>query len=108
VADISKYIVDNSSVIQGASSTIASIGLAKMGKAVAGNLVTPAVWALNYAVEDKTPDSIDIVLYLTAFTSSVAAPATIATGLFKSVVDDDIARKLREVRNGIHNVEYRP
>ena len=108
MADISKYIVDNSSVIQGANSSIASIGLAKMGKSVAGNLVTPAVWALNYAVQGKVPDGTDIGIYLVAFTSSMAVPATIATGLLKSAVDDDIARKLRGVRQGIQNSEYRP
>jgi len=108
MVDISKYIVDNSSVIQSTSGTIASIGLAKIGKSVAGNLVAPAVWVLNYAAQRKTPDGVDVGLYIFAFTSSLAAPAAITTGLVKSAVDDDTARKLREVQSGIEIAAYRP
>lgn len=41
-------IKGNKNVIQTTSGTIASIGLEQTGKKVAGALVTPAIWVVNY------------------------------------------------------------
>lgn len=90
-----KQIEDNKNLLQTTSGTVASIGLEQTGKRVAGTLVTPATWALNYAAEGAKPSSIDFGIYATGF---VSGPAAIITGLWKSIMDDDISRKLRIIQ----------
>lgn len=89
-------VTGNKNVIQTASGTIASIGLEQTGKKVAGTLVTPAIWAINYSADRSKPGAVDIGLWLTGF---VSAPAGIVTGLLKAAVDDDINRKLALVQS---------
>lgn len=93
-------IENNRNLILSANSTIASIGLAKVGGKVGGILVTPAVWVLNYSAQDSTPDKTDFALYTLGFLGTVASVAAIGTGAIKAVVDDDIDTKLRTVRAG--------
>lgn len=96
--EVTQTIENHQSLIQGTSGTIASIALEKAGRKMAGALVTPAVWVLNYTAEDKTPDGLDIGLYTLGFAGAFASVAAIGTGLIKSVVDDDIDQKLREIQ----------
>lgn len=94
----------NKNVIQTASGTIASMGLDKLGKGAAGVAVTPAVWVLNYGVDGSKPSSVDAGIYASGFLSAGAATVV---GLFKSVVDDDMARKLERAKQ--HELpKYRP
>lgn len=85
----------NINTAQTIGSTVAAIGLEKTGHSVAGNLVTPAVWAANYAVNGNVPSSVDVSIYGAGF---ISAPASIAVGVFKAVMDDDINRKVEDIK----------
>lgn len=89
-------IQNHKNTIQTISGTIASIGLEQTGKKIAGALITPATWAVNYAAEGSKPGAIDVGIWATGFLS---APAAIVTGLTKAVVDDDTQRRLQNVRS---------
>ncbi len=93
-----KAIENHKNIIVSTNSTIASIGLTKAGQKVAGVLVAPAVWALNYASSGSKPGEVDVGLYAMGLFGSIASVAAIVTGTMKAVVDDDIDRKLREVQ----------
>lgn len=75
------------------------MGLSKIGQKTAGKLLTPAVWVLDYGVNETTPDNVDVGLYALGLLGSIAAAASIVTSLGKSVVDDAVARDLKVVRN---------
>lgn len=92
---MSQFIERNFNQIQTVNSTIAAIGLEKVGQKVAGTLVTPAVWALNYATKDITPNEIDLAIYGSGF---INGPAGIVMSLLKAVIDDDIAKKVAVIR----------
>lgn len=92
-----KAIENHKNIIQGVSGTIASMGLTKIGRPIAGIVVTPAVWVLNYATQGSTPDAIDVGIFGSGF---ISGPGAIFTGLVKAAVDDDIDKKLREVKAG--------
>jgi hypothetical protein len=102
-----KAIENHKNLIQTTGGTIASIGLTKVGQKVAGVIVTPAVWVLNYSTQGSTPDEIDVGLYATGFFGSIASVAAIGTAVIKAAVDDDIDTKLREVQAG-EDQRYRP
>lgn len=89
-------IQNHKNTIQTISGTIASIGLEQTGKKVAGALITPATWALNYTADSAKPGAIDIGLWATGF---VSAPAAITTSVIKAIVDDDTNRKLENIRS---------
>lgn len=89
-------IKNHKNTIQTISGTVASIGLEQTGKQIAGALITPATWALNYAAEGAKPGAIDMGLWATGF---ISAPAAIATGVIKAIVDDDTHRKLENIRS---------
>lgn len=93
---MSDIITSNKNVIQTTSGTIASIGLEQTGRKVAGSLVTPATWALNYGGDGSKPGAVDVGIWLAGF---VSAPASVVTGLIKAVVDDDVNRKLTLVQS---------
>jgi len=97
MSNAAKVIENHQNLMQSTSGTIASIGLEKAGQKVAGVLVTPAVWALNYSTKGSTPDGIDIGLYATGFAGALASVAAIGTGILKAVIDDDIDEKLKQV-----------
>lgn len=94
---------ENFNVIQNTSGTIAAIGLEKIGKAAVGNLVTPAIWVLNAATTDNTPSAIDIGIYASGF---VSAPAAIAVSTIKALSDDNINKKVNEIKLQ-HEAKYR-
>lgn len=96
MGDVATAVNGNKNVIQTVGGTVASIGLEQSGKKVAGALVTPATWALNYAAEGSKPGVIDVGIWLSGFFS---APASIATGVIKAFVDDDINQKLALVQS---------
>ena len=100
MSKVAKTIENHKNIIQSTSSTVASIGLTQAGKKVAGILVTPAVWVLNYSAQGSKPDAIDVGLYATGFLGSIGSVAAISTGIIKAVVDDDVDNRLREVQNG--------
>lgn len=85
-------------LISSINQPLAVIGLDKMGQKVAGKLLTPAVWATNYAVNGKIPDKVDLGFFGTGLFGGAAGPASIATGIVKAVVDDDLEQKLKLVR----------
>lgn len=79
------------------------MGLERLGKSVAGNLVTPAIWALNYAASDSRPTGVDVGVYAIGYLN---APASIVTSIFKSIVDDDINKKVNMIRQQ-YDVRFR-
>jgi len=95
-----KAIENHKNLIQSTSGTIASIGLTKAGEKMAGVLVTPAVWVLNYSANGSTPDKVDVGLYATGFFGTLAASGAVVTGTVKAVVDDDMDTRLREIQAG--------
>lgn len=95
MGDAAATIQGNKNVIQTTGGTIASIGLEQSGKKIAGVLVTPATWALNYAADGSKPNAVDIGIWASGFLS---APAAIVSGFLKAAVDDDINRKLALVQ----------
>ncbi len=107
MTDVAEKTNTHSSFIQSVNGSIASIALEKTGRAVAGALVTPATWTLNYSVNGTKPDKADLGIYATGLAGGAAIPASIAVGIFKAVADDDIAIKLGLVRKK-QDVKYRP
>jgi len=92
----------HSSVKKNISSTLVSMSMDKSGSKL-GPLVTPAVWIYDYSKNKKTPDIGDISIYAGGLFSG---PAGIVTGLFKSVVEDDIETKLNHVKS-VEPKQYR-
>lgn len=107
MGNVTDTIERHNSLIQTTSGTVASIGLTKAGQKIAGVVVTPAVWLLNYAANGKKPDNIDIGLYATGFAGTLASAGAIGTGVVKAIVDDDIDWKLKQVRMN-EDPKYRP
>ncbi|WP_288129718.1 hypothetical protein [Microbulbifer sp.] len=95
MTETASTIQSHKNTIQSLSGTIASIGLEQTGKKVAGALVTPATWAVNFAAEGTKPGAVDVGIWATGFLSG---PAAIFTGLTKAAVDDDTQRKLEQVK----------
>lgn len=93
--NVATTIKNQKNVIQSTSGSIASIGLEQTGKKIAGVLVTPATWAVNHIVDGSKPSVTDVGICIAGFFS---APASIATGFVKAIVDDDINRKLSLVQ----------
>lgn len=92
IADITR---ENKNLIQNTSGIIASVGLNQVGKRVAGNIVTPATWALNYAADGSNPTKEDLLIYSAGFASLAAS---VAVGTIKAVVDDKTKKQLKEVK----------
>jgi len=91
-------IEKHNSVIKSGASTLASVGLDKLGKSTASKLIAPAVWTIDFAANNKKPDELDISLYILGLLAWPAAVSATVTGLMKSAVDDNTAMKLREVQ----------
>jgi hypothetical protein len=106
MGNIADTIDRNKNLVSSISQPVAVIGLEKVGQKVAGKLLTPAVWALNYAVNGKTPDNVDIGLFGVGLMGGSAGPAAIAAGLVKAVVDDDMEYRLNIVRQS-EDAKYR-
>ncbi len=96
---IAEHIEKNQNLISSISQPLAVMGLNKLGKKVAGKLLTPAVWVANYAINGKVPDKVDLSLFGTGLLGGASGPASIVTGIVKSVVDDDLEQKLKVVRS---------
>lgn len=96
-------IKENFNFMQNTSGVVASMGLESLGKSAAGNLVTPAIWALNYTVSESRPTGVDLGIYAVGFLN---APASIITSIFKSIVDDDINKKVEMIRQQ-HDAKFR-
>ena len=97
--NIADKIEQNQNLLLSINQPLAVIGLEKAGQKMAGKLLTPAVWAVNYAANGKIPDKIDVGLFGTGLLGGAAGPASIATGIVKAVVDDDMNQRLKIVRN---------
>ena len=106
MANVVENIEKNQNLISSINQPLAVMGLDKAGQKVAGKLLTPAVWAANYAVNGKTPGKVDIGLFGTGLLGGVAGPASIVTGVIKAVVDDNLEQKLNLVRSH-EKPEYR-
>ncbi|MFK5914035.1 MAG: hypothetical protein QM484_06645 [Woeseiaceae bacterium] len=104
--DLAEKIDRNKNLVSSINQPLAVMGLDKVGQKVAGKLLTPAVWAVNYAVNGASPDNVDLGLFGTGLLGGVTGPASIVTGLLKAVVDDDMEQRLKLVRSG-EKSEYR-
>jgi len=97
--NVANNIDQNKNLISSLSQPLAVIGLEKIGQKMAGKLLTPAVWAANYATNGKTPDKADVSLFGAGFLGGAAGPASIVTGIVKGVIDDDMEQRLKLVRS---------
>ncbi len=104
---VANNIEKHQNLISSISQPLAVIGLEKTGQVMAGKLLTPAVWALNYSVNGKSPDKIDVGLYGFGLMGGPAVPASIATGVVKAMVDDDMEHRLKAIRAS-ESPEYSP
>jgi len=104
---IARAAQSHQNLVQTTNGTIASIGLTKAGHKIAGVLVTPAVWTLNYISQGRTPDTVDVSLYAVGFAGVIGSAAAIGTGVVKAVVDDDMNKRLRQAQAS-ENAKYRP
>lgn len=95
---------DNTNLIQNTSGIIAAVGLEKIGRGAAGNLITPATWVLNYGAQGSTPSAVDVGIYGSGFISGFAG---IAVSTLKAFVDDDINQKVKVIRLQ-NKSKYRP
>ncbi|MCW8935146.1 MAG: hypothetical protein OQK98_10515 [Gammaproteobacteria bacterium] len=96
---ITDKLEKHQNLVSSINQPLAVIGLEKAGQKMAGKLLTPAVWALNYAVNDKLPDKVDAGIFGVGLLGGAAGPASIVTGVVKAVVDDDTDQRLKAVRN---------
>lgn len=96
--NLAEKFENNQNLISSINQPLAVIGLDKIGQKMAGKILTPAVWAANYAVNGKTLDKVDVGLFGTGLLGGVAGPASIVTGIVKAVVDDDLEQRLKLVR----------
>lgn len=80
----------NRMVVLGASTEVLSRGIGKLGP-----LAQPAVWVLDAAVNDTSPDAADIGLYGLGLFGGPAGWAAAAVGMLKGFVDDDSRAKLQ-------------
>lgn len=103
MAEVKKAFTEHKNLIQNTSGAVASIGLEYLGKRMAGTLITPATWALNYLTDNSSPSVTDLGIYASGFLS---APAAISVGTLKAVLDDDLTLKLNSVR-GSEPKQYR-
>ena len=99
MSNITGHIENNQNLILSINQPLAVMGLDKVGKKMAGKLLTPAVWGANYAVNGKTPGKVDLGLFGTGLLGGASGPASIVTGIVKAVVDDDLEQKLKVVRS---------
>ncbi|RDH85981.1 MAG: hypothetical protein DIZ80_00465 [endosymbiont of Galathealinum brachiosum] len=99
MSNIADKIERNQNLVSSINQPLAVVGLEKIGRKMAGKLLTPAVWAANYSVNGKTPDKIDVSLFGTGLLGGAAGPASIITGLVKAVVDDNVEHRLKQVRS---------
>lgn len=104
---VTENIEQHQNFISSISQPLAVIGLDKVGQRVAGKILTPVVWSLNYAASGKTPDKVDVGLFGTGLLGGAAGPAAIATGIVKAIVDDDMEQRLKAIRLA-EKVETRP
>lgn len=98
MGNIADSVEKHQNLVSSINQPLAVIGLDKIGQKMAGKLLTPAVWALNYSVNDKLPDKVDVGLFGTGLLGGAAGPAAIFTGIVKAVIDDDLEQKLKAVR----------
>lgn len=98
MGNVADNIEKHQNLVSSINQPLAVMGLEKAGKRMAGKLLTPAVWTLNYAVNGKTPDKVDVGLFGTGLLGGAAGPAAIFTGVVKALVDDDMEQRLKMVR----------
>lgn len=89
----------NINLIQTAMGHVAAEGLERVGKGPLGVVINPATWAYNFATKGATPNSVDYAFWAISLGGSILAPAALVAQYFKGMIDDDVQRKLVEVRS---------
>lgn len=101
-------VVDwNRNVFQTASGHLAAIGLERIGHGPLGNMLTPATWTYNWKTQGSTPSSVDVGYWAVSLGGGIFAPVGIAISYLKSLVDDDMQRKVLAVRDSEAQSPYR-
>ncbi|MDD9943687.1 MAG: hypothetical protein OXU20_21780, partial [Myxococcales bacterium] len=77
---------------------LAAIGLEQSELGPWGRLISPATWAYNWATEGTFPSSVDVGYWGVGMAGGLFGPVTLAASYVKAFVDDDLARKVAEVR----------
>ncbi|HEY6877206.1 MAG TPA: hypothetical protein VI299_04265, partial [Polyangiales bacterium] len=61
-------------------------------------MLSPATWIYNYQTQGSGPSSIDVGYWGISLAGGIFAPVSLAVSYLKALVDDDIQRKVMEVR----------
>ena len=92
--------MDHRNILQTGIGHLAAIGLKRMNRGPLGILVSPVTWAYNFNVQGSVPTSVDAAFWAIALPGGILASAALAASYVKALVDDDVERKLEEVRRG--------
>jgi hypothetical protein len=95
---MSDAVDKNLNVLQTAGGHLAAIGLEKLGKGPVGAVISPATWLYNYKAQGSKPSSVDVSYWGISLAGGIFAPVALAAAYVKSLVDDDLQRKVLEVR----------
>lgn len=79
--------------------SLEKFGLKTAGK-IAGKMLTPAKWLMDYTSDGTIPDKVDTGLYAVGALAEGAEGPALAVEFVKAAIDDDIENKLAAVRRG--------
>jgi hypothetical protein len=91
-------IQQNLNVLQTAGGHVAAIGLTRIGRGPLGAIITPATWIYNYESQGSTPSSVDVGYWGVSLAGGILGPVSLAASYIKALIDDDVQRKVLEVR----------
>lgn len=95
---MSDTIDNNLNIIQTAIGHLAAEGLTRAGKGPLGVVISPATWAYNYKTQGSVPTSVDVGYWGVSLAGGIFGPVALAASYLKALVDDDVTRKLTQVR----------
>ena len=96
--NVTDFIDENRSSVLNSSTTLASLNIEKVAGKIAGAVVQPAVWVLDFAANDAPPDGTDVSLWGLSLVSGPVGWAAAATGILKGAVDDRTRHLLEQAR----------
>jgi hypothetical protein len=99
-------VEQNRNVLQTAAGHLAAIGLERIGRGPLGAVISPATWAYNYNTQGSVPSSVDVGYWCVSLGGGIFGPVSLAASYIKSLVDDDLQRKVLEVRRSESSSPY--
>jgi hypothetical protein len=105
---MNELIEGNRNILQAIGGHLAEIGLARAGAAPLGAIISPATWVYNYKTQGSAPSSVELAFWGVSLAGGIFAPVSLAVSYIKSLVDDDIQRKVIEARKTEKDSPYSP